>query len=286
VNSNKIPNYTIKTSIKFPADLVTLSTWQYADDWMPLRKAGYDSFSNIDGTLVRTAGYPNGFTGLVNFGTATFVAKATGASVITFSGENLALDENNANQYMLGNAVDLVIIESSGESTVQELQETKISSSQQIENFEQVGVQLEQSQVSTIGDLMVRMIFDGFGSEPTDVNMSFDILDSSGNVVRSESNIISINQKGEYEKRFSDTSLPDGNYKIRATVSYGSMQNQLIQRFVIKASEKVAANSWLGALSFANMKNAWWILLIAILIIVFIIFILMLIGRGRNNRKT
>ena len=59
VNPNGRKNYTVKASIKFPADLVSVRTWQYANDWMPLRKGGYDSFSNTDGNIIRKSWSPS-----------------------------------------------------------------------------------------------------------------------------------------------------------------------------------------------------------------------------------
>ena len=109
INPNNVMNYTVKTSIKFPADLVTLSTWTYAKNWMPLRQSGYDYFSNTSGELIRTAGYPGGFGQITSFGSAQFIAKKSGAGAITFAGDGLALDANNANLYAGGNLLAMTI---------------------------------------------------------------------------------------------------------------------------------------------------------------------------------
>lgn len=109
VNPNNLKNYTVKASIKFPADLVSASAWQFAGSWQPLSQPGYDSIDNSAGILIKTAGYPGGLSKSATLGTITFKAKKTGTGYISFTGGSMALDEANTNQYSGGNQVPLTI---------------------------------------------------------------------------------------------------------------------------------------------------------------------------------
>lgn len=109
VNPNSQKNYTIKVNIDFPADIVTVTSWQFAGSWQPLSQAGYDSIDNNGGTLIKTAGYPGGLDKAATFGTITFKAKKTGTGTVSFVGGSMALDEANTNQYNGGNKVSLSV---------------------------------------------------------------------------------------------------------------------------------------------------------------------------------
>lgn len=87
-DSQNSKNYTFKSSIKFPSDLVSVSGWQWNDSWMPLVVPGYDSVDNINGSIVRTGGYPGGISNQKEFGIITFVAKKDGKGVITLNNDD------------------------------------------------------------------------------------------------------------------------------------------------------------------------------------------------------
>lgn len=109
LNPNNQKNYTVKVNVKFPAELVTVSSWQFAGTWQPLSQSGYDLIDNKSGTLIKTAGYPGGLNKAATFGTITFKAKKTGTGIISFAGGSMALDEANTNQYIGGNQVPLSV---------------------------------------------------------------------------------------------------------------------------------------------------------------------------------
>lgn len=109
LNPNSQKNYTVKVNVKFPADLVSVSSWQFAGTWQPLSQSGYDLIDNNNGSLIKTAGYPGGLDKSATFGTITFKAKKNGTGTISFAGGSMALDEANTNQYSGGNQVSLLI---------------------------------------------------------------------------------------------------------------------------------------------------------------------------------
>jgi len=98
VNPQGVKNYTAKTELHYPADLLEVKSFTFANSWMPLAQPGYDLTDNANGVLVKTAGYPGGVSSEVTFGTVSFLAKKSGNGTITLnSGNSLALDANNQN---------------------------------------------------------------------------------------------------------------------------------------------------------------------------------------------
>jgi len=110
VNPNGQKNYTIKAALQFPPDLVSVKSFSFTSQWLPLNEPGYDSLDNAAGLLIKTAGYTGGFSKAVTLGTITFTAKKSGTGVIKFTADSLALDEANSNQYSGGGQAPISII--------------------------------------------------------------------------------------------------------------------------------------------------------------------------------
>ena len=66
---------------------------------MALAQAGYDSIDDARGVLIKTAGYPGGFFGPINFGTVSFLAKKPGNGIIKIGAASLVLDGANLNVF-------------------------------------------------------------------------------------------------------------------------------------------------------------------------------------------
>lgn len=90
-------NYTTKIDVSFPADLLEVQSFNFADGWMPLSQSGYDLVDNSTGHLAKTAGYPGGIAESTTFGTVTFLAKADGNAVVEISSDSVVYDADNNN---------------------------------------------------------------------------------------------------------------------------------------------------------------------------------------------
>jgi hypothetical protein len=98
INPRGVKNYTIKTELHYPADILEVKSFTFARNWMPLAQPGYDLIDNANGVLIKTAGYPGGVSSAVTFGTVSFLSKKSGNGTITLkSGSSLALDANSQN---------------------------------------------------------------------------------------------------------------------------------------------------------------------------------------------
>ncbi len=97
VNPQGVGNYTTKLVFNFPADLMEVTSFNFGDGWMPLTQSGYNLVDNTNGTLIKTGGYPAGYTSGVTFGTISFHAKKSGNGAIKVLSTSVSYDANNNN---------------------------------------------------------------------------------------------------------------------------------------------------------------------------------------------
>ncbi len=97
INPQNKDNYTVKIELDYPADLLEVRAFNFANGWTPLSQPGYDLVDNNNGKLIKTAGYPGGISSYANFGTVSFYAKKSGSGTIKMGDNSLALDINNQN---------------------------------------------------------------------------------------------------------------------------------------------------------------------------------------------
>lgn len=97
VNPQGVKNYTVKTEIEFPADLLEVKSFSFGNNWIPLSQSGYDLIDNANGLLIKTAGYPGGLSSVATFGIISFSAKKDGTGTVTLRSDSFALDAENQN---------------------------------------------------------------------------------------------------------------------------------------------------------------------------------------------
>lgn len=100
VNSQGVKNYTVGLKLNYPANLLQVKSFTFGDSWMALNQSGYDLIDNTNGVLIKTAGYPQGFSSNVQFGIVTFQAKKTGTGVIALASGTTAYDQLNQNVFI------------------------------------------------------------------------------------------------------------------------------------------------------------------------------------------
>jgi len=99
LNPQGVKNYTIKAEVNYPADLVEVKSFSFSNGWMALSQSGYDLIDNINGQLIKTAGYPGGLPTTATFGTISFSAKKAGSGTISLGSNSLALGADNQNLF-------------------------------------------------------------------------------------------------------------------------------------------------------------------------------------------
>lgn len=117
VNPQGVKNYTVGLKLNYPADLLQVQSFTFGSQWMALNQPGYDLIDNINGVLIKTAGYPQGFTSNTQFGTVTFQAKKAGNGVIALANGTMALDQSNQNLFAGSSQVNVSVATPASEPT-------------------------------------------------------------------------------------------------------------------------------------------------------------------------
>ncbi|OHA19249.1 MAG: hypothetical protein A3H13_02420 [Candidatus Taylorbacteria bacterium RIFCSPLOWO2_12_FULL_48_11] len=86
---------TVKAALAYQQDIVEPISFTFAESWFSLTQSGFDSMEN--GTVIKTAGLPGGFTGTREFGTVVFRAKRAGAATVSVANESFMLNSQNIN---------------------------------------------------------------------------------------------------------------------------------------------------------------------------------------------
>ncbi len=108
-NANGVRNGTVKMQVEFPADLLEVTSFTQPGVWMTVEQDGYDLEDNTNGVLIKTAGYPRGFSSDMVFGTITFTAKKAGIATISVTSDCAAYDASGKNVYF-GNSQSVINI--------------------------------------------------------------------------------------------------------------------------------------------------------------------------------
>ena len=95
VNPQGFANYAEKIEVDYPASNLEVTSFTLNNNWMALTQPGYDSIDNTNGVLIKTAGYPAGFSGATTFGTITFYAKKAGNGTIKIGNSSQAFEASS-----------------------------------------------------------------------------------------------------------------------------------------------------------------------------------------------
>lgn len=89
--------YTARMALNFPHDIIDFTSFTLSNKWVTFSQKGYDDTDNIKGIIVKTGGYPSGFTDRIKFGTVVFRAKEKGDRLLSIDPSSQVFDGSNAN---------------------------------------------------------------------------------------------------------------------------------------------------------------------------------------------
>lgn len=106
---------TVRAALSYPEDLLEFMSFSFAPEAFALSQPGYDAEGG--GTLVKTAGFPGGFTGTRPFGVAEFIVRARSVSeagssrraAISVSSDSLLLNAQGVNRLTVATTVTLSV---------------------------------------------------------------------------------------------------------------------------------------------------------------------------------
>ncbi len=90
-------NYTVRFTLGFPPDILEVTSFTFAPNWIAVPQPGYDLIDNTSGEMRKTAGFPRGFSSQMLFGTVTFRAKNSGKNKISVGPRSFVLNAASKN---------------------------------------------------------------------------------------------------------------------------------------------------------------------------------------------
>lgn len=90
--------YVASLDAKFSPDTLEFVSFALDNSMLTLNQEGYDLVDNLNGSLIKTGGYPGGINSLTSFGTLVLRAKEDGLGTLTVNNSSKLLDANNLNQ--------------------------------------------------------------------------------------------------------------------------------------------------------------------------------------------
>lgn len=130
---------------------------------------------------------------------------------------------------------------------------------------------VEDPRITSITDLIARVTFESFGTEPTPVDLIFTILDAQGTVVWTGTDDITVETEAVLTKRFADlpdlSFLPDGRYILRLETVYNTDVRDIFEQpFTIGQRTGIGLWIWwiVGGLFLllAGLFLWWWFFLL------------------------
>ncbi len=108
VNPQGGTDYAEKIDLKFPQDMIEVVSFTPAPVWIAMNQSGYDITDNINGIIVKTAGYPSGISSQTSFATVSFLAKKSGIATVSL-GENSISFQVSSQGKIVGNVSTITI---------------------------------------------------------------------------------------------------------------------------------------------------------------------------------
>ena len=223
-----IPQYTVRLAIVFPPDLLEVTSFAFGENWLAVPQPGYDSINNIRGELIKTGGFPRGFSSPVSFGTITFRAKVGGDGMIIVGTQSFVLDDGNRNTLDFRPQVRIVAtVGSPGKASSVKPPpdlpqgETNLFDINLIPQVETSGAGLV-SKVAPGEFLPLAVKLANFGNRnKVDVIVSYVIIDLSGNVIYSAEETVAVETTASFVKTIQiPFETASGRYIAKSSISY------------------------------------------------------------------
>jgi hypothetical protein len=101
-----------------------------------------------------------------------------------------------------------------------------------------IKLELEDSSIKSLSELVAIVTFESFGTEPTPVNLSFTIFEENNIEVYTEKEDVTVETERVLRNEFKDFDLPTGKYTLILTTLYDvDVIDEFSQEFEIMAEE-------------------------------------------------
>ncbi len=239
--------YTARFTLAFPSALLEVTSFSFAPRWLGVPQPGYDLVDNKSGQLIKTAGFPRGFSAPKSFGTVTFRAKAAGEAIITVGPRSFVLNAQNTST--LESLPQVVVAATEGFPT-------KASPVTPLPNLPQGEQNLFDisliPQIQTSGAGLASRVAPGeflpvsvkllnFGSrKKADVVITYKITDAEGKKIYSAEETVAVETTATFVKTIQiPFETPPGRYIAKSSIVYQGQVTPATTEFPFLVERKI-----------------------------------------------
>ncbi len=242
-------SYTARFTLGYPADLLEVTSFTFASSWLPLSQSGYDLIDNSNGQLIKTAGFPQGFSTAQAFGTVTFHTKQAGQAVLTVGPQSFILNAQNQSTLESRPQIQVVINQSLVTPAPAVPLAPLPSLPAEKKNIFDLGL---APSVETNGAGLVSRVAPGEflpisvrllnlgNSNKVDVAVSYKIADFAGNVIYTSQETVAVETTANYVKtiQIPYETVP-GRYIVSSSIIYQDQVTPATTEFPFTVEPKI-----------------------------------------------
>ena len=245
VDPKDLKQYTVRLALTFPPDLLEVTSFTFDPNWIAVPQQHYDLLDNKRGELIKTAGFPKGFSTPVSFGTITFKAKGAGDSRIVVETQSFMLDASGKSALESRPQVRVVVTEGQAPKTssLEALHDLPLGETNLFDvTLDSAGLSSSAAPGESVA-FSVKLV--NLGSQRrADVTLSYRLLDSSGKQVYAEAETVAVDTTASFVKRIP---VPKGTvagaYTVETSLSYAGQQTPAVSRFTFNVAPSQGGNN-------------------------------------------
>jgi len=235
-------DYTAKLALDFSPEVLEVVSFTFKPVWLAVSQPGYDTVDNQRGEMIKTAGFPQGFSSPVSFGTVTFRAKSIGEDVISVGPRSLIL--NAANKDTLDSRPQARVTVTKAAPISQTMSapagDTNLFDVSGEPRIETSGVGLV-SRVAPGEFLTFSVKLLNFGSnKKVDVGLSYNVESLDGTVIYHAEETVAVETTASFVKTIQipfDT--PPGRYVVKSFITYQDQVAPAQTEFPFTVEDKI-----------------------------------------------
>lgn len=239
-------NYTVRLTLTFSAEVLEVVSFTFDKNWIALSQSGYDLIDNQAGELIKTAGFPAGFSQSVPFGTITFRAKQAGEDVMTVGIKSFIL---NAKSQSTLESRPQIVVNVTDNAQPQILPPIKplpdLPVSEQPNLFD---VQLGTSSTNLVTriapgeQLPIAVKLTNFGSQQrVDVTINYRVLDANNKAVLTGSETVAVETTASFIKLMQiPHDFSSGQYTVETSIAYPGQKVPATSSYQFSVERKFA----------------------------------------------
>lgn len=247
------PQYTVRLVISFPPDLLEITSFVFNSNWISLSQPGYDSLNNVSGELIKTAGFPKGFSSPILLGTITLRAKKSGESVIVVEPKSFVLNEENTSTLEFRPQVRIIAgqLPPLNEADIKPLPNLEIEEQNLFDvNLEPTSV--ENAKLDTTGAGLTIKVAPGellpilikltnFGGEQrVDVTLTYRIINQNGDVAVTSTETVAVETTASFTKIMQiPQDVKPGKYTAETSINYSGQNVPAVSSYQFTVERKI-----------------------------------------------